>query len=322
MSTLLLKPLPIARFRFEVRASQDFTLPLYAGSMLRGAFGHALRRLSCMTRQPSCDGCLLYAGCPYTRIFERRDAQLCSNTYVIEAPDPGQRRLAAGEHWHFNLVLFGDALQQVALIFLAWEQALARGLSKHNIAMQLHAVYDTSTEQLCYQPGGQINAWQTVSHPTTEQANKARLRFLTPLRLQQHGSILGPQQITAPALLMALARRYSTLASSNPQDPGVDFKRLKQQAQRLNTHTQLRWLDWQRYSNRQQQVMPLGGVVGNIELTGDLNELWPLLQLGQWLHIGKSASFGLGRYLLNPHYNAAELINDNPYSDRQCSAAG
>jgi hypothetical protein len=34
---------PLARYRFEWQAATPIRLPDYAGSMLRGAFGHALR---------------------------------------------------------------------------------------------------------------------------------------------------------------------------------------------------------------------------------------------------------------------------------------
>jgi CRISPR/Cas system endoribonuclease Cas6 (RAMP superfamily) len=44
--------------------------------------------------------------------------------------------------------------------------------------------------------------------------------------------------------------------------------------------------------------MVLGGAVGSWTLAGDLAPFWPLLYLGQWLHVGKSATFGLGRYRL------------------------
>ena len=45
-----------------------------------------------------------------------------------------------------------------------------------------------------------------------------------------------------------------------------------------------------------QQRMVLGGALGRWTLQGDLAPFWPLLHLGQWLHVGKNATFGLGRY--------------------------
>ena len=58
----------------------------------------------------------------------------------------------------------------------------------------------------------------------------------------------------------------------------------------------LRWFDWGRYSQRQQQEMQLGGLLGSVHLQGDLAPFAQLLHLGQWLHVGKNASFGLGGY--------------------------
>jgi hypothetical protein len=48
-------------------------------------------------------------------------------------------------------------------------------------------------------------------------------------------------------------------------------------------------------SARQQQEMPLGGVLGRWTLQGDdLAALLPWLSLGQWLHLGKNATLGMG----------------------------
>jgi hypothetical protein len=44
--------------------------------------------------------------------------------------------------------------------------------------------------------------------------------------------------------------------------------------------------------------MALGGVVGDWTLRGDLAPFLPFLHLGQWLHAGKNATFGLGKYHL------------------------
>ena len=64
----------------------------------------------------------------------------------------------------------------------------------------------------------------------------------------------------------------------------------------------LRWYDWQRYSNRQQQSMHLGGAIGDWHL-GDLApEHARALHIGQWLHLGKNTTFGLGRYTLTEQH--------------------
>ena len=58
------QPLPIARYRFAARVQQPLALPDYAGSLLRGQFGAALRHVACMTRAPTCPGCPLLQTCP------------------------------------------------------------------------------------------------------------------------------------------------------------------------------------------------------------------------------------------------------------------
>jgi len=45
--------------------------------------------------------------------------------------------------------------------------------------------------------------------------------------------------------------------------------------------------------------MALGDVVGEWSLCGELGPFLPFLHLGQWLHVGKNATFGLGRYALS-----------------------
>ena len=62
------------------------------------------------------------------------------------------------------------------------------------------------------------------------------------------------------------------------------------------TETTLRWRDWTRYSSRQHRKMQLGGLVGSVTYAGDLAAFLPFVALGQLLHVGKNATFGLGKY--------------------------
>ena len=104
--------LPIARYRLTARVQQPLSLPDYAGSLLRGQFGAALRHVACMTRQPTCPGCPLIPTCPYTRIFEAppppkgshalQDFSQIPNPYIIEPPTPGARVVNAGSALTFT----------------------------------------------------------------------------------------------------------------------------------------------------------------------------------------------------------------------------
>ncbi|MDK2820086.1 MAG: hypothetical protein PWP31_51 [Clostridia bacterium] len=79
--------------------------------------------------------------------------------------------------------------------------------------------------------------------------------------------------------------------------PEGDFQEEIKRAEQVKTVFQdTRWVDWERYSSRQDTRMKLGGVVGKVTYQGELAELWPLLIIGQWTHVGKAVTFGMGKY--------------------------
>ena len=125
------------------------------------------------------------------------------------------------------------------------------------------------------------------------------MHISTPLRLQHNGVALGVERLDAQTLLTQLQRRLSLTAQIHLGiTPEADYSALKTQAAQVESHKNLRWYDWQRYSNRQQQHMHLAGVIGDWDL-GDLApEHVRALHIGQWLHLGKNTTFGLGRYTL------------------------
>ncbi|MFN3717139.1 MAG: hypothetical protein ACK4R8_10495, partial [Thiobacillus sp.] len=85
---------PAARYRFDCTVETPMRLPEYAGSTLRGAFGHAFKRTVCVTREKDCKACPLYRGCAYPAVFappapESHAVQKFSDIpapYVIEPP--------------------------------------------------------------------------------------------------------------------------------------------------------------------------------------------------------------------------------------------
>ena len=304
---------PLARYRFDWRATAPIRLPDYAGSMLRGAFGHALRHLACMTKQKDCAGCPLLATCPYPATFAppppaQHTLQKFSQIpvpYIIEPPAWGGRQVDTGAVFSFHLVLVGRALAELPLITLAWRRALARGVGAGDGTAELERIVHCGEpgETEIHRPDAGTIAphQQTVDFQTTglDAPSSLTLRFHTPLRLQQNGRALPAEKLDARVLLMALVRRINLLAEFHAGGPLLsDFSGLLATSQTIHDCKDLQWRDWVRYSSRQQQKMTLGGVIGVWTMTGSLSPFLPYLHLGQWLHVGKEASFGLGQYTL------------------------
>ena len=314
-------PLPLARYRFTAIVQQPLALPEYAGSLLRGQFGAALRNVACMTRQPTCPGCPLLQTCPYTRIFEAQpppkgqhalqDFSQIPNPYVMEPPTPGARMLAAGDRLEFSMVLIGHALGQLALIVFALQRALSQGLTRQRVPAELQRVDWLDEAGIAHQIWAHTQP-TLAAHPGTLEVPAApngidniTLHIRTPLRLQNQGHPLGVAQLSPRALVAALTRRTALLMELHAGQSGWGeaARQITHTSESLTDTRDLRWFDWTRYSSRQQQEMTLGGVLGRWTLHGGadaLAEIWPWLWLGQWLHVGKNATMGMGGYSLDP----------------------
>ncbi len=296
--------LPFARFRFSFRVTTPISLPDYAGSTLRGAFGQALRHTACMTKRKDCHECPLYRSCPFTRIFttpapENHALQKFSqipNGYIIEPPSWGKQEYQAGEILTFHLVLVGQLIKEFPLICYAFERAFAHRIG----ASKGQAV-------LCVLEQQTSSGWQDILATKTPLENadvalkpnlsaKVSIEIETPLRIQQNGKPLRATTLTAERFFLTLAKRVSLLAEFHAIPLDLDFAELKAELAQIQEKKTLRWQDWTRYSSRQKQRMALGGVVGEWQFDG-LSPAWQrLLYLGQWLHCGKNATFGLGKY--------------------------
>jgi len=305
--------------------------------MLRGAFGHALRTLACMTKQKDCAGCPLLATCPYPAIFAppppaahalQKFSQI-PVPYVIEPPAWGARQINAGEPFAFHMTLIGRALRELPLIVLAWRRACARGVGAGDGRAELVRVVHCACngEAEIHRPDtGAIapHAQALAFESTADNADAPReltLRFVTPLRLQKNGHALAPDKLDARTLLMALVRRANLVAEFHA---GVrltdDFAALHAASAQIQESKHLVWLDWTRFSSRQRKKMALGGAVGDWTLRGALDPFVPYLRLGEWLHVGKEAAFGLGRYTLEMR-QAAHNFSDG-VNVRDCASQG
>ncbi len=328
----LFSALPIARYRFTALVQQPLPLPDYAGSLLRGQFGAALRQVACMTRQPNCPGCPLLTTCPYSLVFEAppppqgahtlQNFSQIPNPYVLEPPAAGAHVLDAGDALVFHLVLVGHARVQLPLIVFALQRMLAQGLTRQRVPADLMQVDWVDAHDTAH-PIWSHHHPTLAAHPATLRFNGSKLiatdaggarasapkdtqltlRIHTPLRLQHQGQPLGVSQLTPRALVATVARRVALLMEFHAGQAhwGEAARQLIHASDTLTDTRDLHWFDWTRYSSRQQQEMTLGGVLGHWTLHGSPEQiaaLTPWLWLGQWLHAGKNATMGMGAYTL------------------------
>jgi hypothetical protein len=120
--------------------------------------------------------------------------------------------------------------------------------------------------------------------------------FDTPARFDQRGELRREPRFDL--LAGSLLRRLENLVRFHCGGEGDwVYGSLLEEAARVElVRNETRWHDWERYSNRQDRRMKLGGFVGRALYRGRLTPFLPLLALGTWVNVGKGTTFGLGRY--------------------------
>jgi len=311
----VLFPFPLRRVRFEIVFEKEGVLPAYPGSAIRGMLGHGLRRVLCVTAQRSCEGCALAAGCGYVHFFEtpcppalRHRFAAVPHPWVLDFEFPMPKVVRSGERLTFYVTLIGDGNDYLAWLILALRHAARRGLGRSKLPFRLDRVAvesepgcgDWIPVELRGMPG-LSNSNTGVPVPAAVPSRIA-MQLMTPLRLKRRGALVTPDELSLGLLLSALRLRWRDVIDLYGQPPSEPaLPELPAGVDEALHRKQLRWVDWTRYSSRQRTTMQLGGITGSMEfeLTG-LAQWWPLLWLGQWLHVGKQTSMGLGQYRLWP----------------------
>lgn len=281
-------PLEVAALDFRFRARQQMRMPGYMGSAWRGGFGRALRRAVCVTGLSTCPGCPFETSCVYPYLFETAPGgeggilasyDRVPNPFVLAPPWDGGRLVPEGGEAALRLVLIGRAIEHAGCAKQAVVEAGLRGLGPDRGSLDL--------------------AWvEPVTPPPIGPCpDRVEISLASPLRLVEAGRLVGPAAIRPRHLLLALLRRVSILAERHGPAPlALDYRGLKERAEAAEfSETTLRWVEWARYSGRQQALLQMGGLLGSLSLPlAGLEPFWPFLWLALWVHVGKGATMGLG----------------------------
>lgn len=332
--------LTLARLRLTLTAQEPARLPEFLGSTLRGALASAMRAIVCPDPNKTCGSCAHKQRCLYSLLFETPlpDEAACLRAQdrvphpLVLVPPMGLGPVfAAGDPLPFSLLLLGSGphtLDPVPYLVAAAEAAARRGLGRDRRAFQLVSVHADLDGPLCPDsPPGPVlwrpNGFPPLLPPPTctlrhlvenspAPESTLHIQVLTPLRLLSKKRL-----ITRPSfrdLARALLARISSLLAFHGHPLlgnrilTLDYRGLLDRAAQVRTlESRVEVMRLDRWSNRQRRAIPLDGILGELRFEGEaIRELWPFLQAGQHLHVGKGTIFGLGQYRMQPPHGSSD----------------
>jgi len=124
--------------------------------------------------------------------------------------------------------------------------------------------------------------------------------LLSHTRLVAGDRLVKPDSFEFPALLGRLLERLDALFTRyGGAPPDFDAPALLKAAQRVRlAERKLVWRELFRASGRHGRMVPMGGLLGEVVLEGELEPFLPWLVWGSLTHVGKDAAMGNGRYRL------------------------
>lgn len=289
-------------YRFTCTLHDNALLPPFRGSTFRGAFGVALKNVVCALRRNTCDGCLLVGRCIYARTFEiqphaheadRSRVVTPPHPYIISSPFVETTRMSAGDQFSFDLILFGEANEWLPYFICAFDAMETTGIGKkierHRSRFSITSV--TTDGVTVYDAIGKSIRPGTLSHDVPppaegpEGAGTLAVTFTTPLRLKNDNRF--SSHLSFELMQRAVLRRVSALhAAFGTGDPPLDYRGLVAAAGKVDViSSALQWQDWRRWSNRQDDEMSLGGLIGAITYRGAIGRFLPLIEQARLFHL-------------------------------------
>ena len=282
----------------------SFSLPPYKGATFRGTFGHQLKRSICVQKNIDCDQCPLREQCPYTYLFASTNKQNedVLRPFILKPPLGRKQFFLANEKLFWQLVLVGKAIEYLPYFIYTFIRMGEKGIGRDRGRYQLqnvyaidehghkHSIYDANTGNLRNDfPRIELDAIKTKLIP------QISIQFLTPTQIKQNGKI--SQKLSFDILLKAILRRYHRLRYVHGDGQHERFDIDWDAASRVEAvYQELEYQRFKRYSNRQGRPVPMEGWVGKMVFRGNITPFYPWLKIGEYLHVGKGATFGMGWY--------------------------
>ncbi|MBN2717697.1 MAG: CRISPR system precrRNA processing endoribonuclease RAMP protein Cas6 [Deltaproteobacteria bacterium] len=308
--------LSFTKLRVEISPKTDTQLPRFLGSTLRGSLGWGLKRVTCALKNEACATCILNKRCAYALLFETppKDSggaldgqQRIPHPLILELPNDNPGVWKAGTPLVFHLIIIGSAIDHFLHLVAALYELCDGGLGKDRVPFELGRIDEVVNANGTVVPlwsgheRKQINTPGSRTYssfvPQTNPANGVTIHFKSVTRLISNGAFEVPiRPVTLVKNILLRSDALQSVYCATPINVNVpEAIALAEQIEVANDAQHASTI--RRWSNRQKKHVTLHGAKGKSEWKGEaVRHLWPLLRLGEIIHVGKATIFGLGKY--------------------------
>ena len=262
----------------QVKINTNHKPSYFIGSMIRGAMGYALKKVTCINPSYKCEGCFAQTSCLYYNFYEQ---QHNFHNYRFEI------ELGSGK-FDFGLYLFNDACNGLPYLLSALQMALTQnGLTKNNYYFDDLSI-NLNGESIFNGKEFKSLDIQPKSFELDKYCPNIKVKLLTPLRVKKNNKLL-KENVELEDILRSIyqkAQEFKTGQKAFKLDYTPSYK------------TTVKALTYQallRKSNRQKRQMNMDGIVGEIAILELDKRSYELLKLGEIIGVGKQTVMGLGR---------------------------
>ncbi len=325
-----------AKYKFNIHFVDPIYFSTDPNFIFRSVIGKTLRDLSCIRKKFLCKDCNLSGCCAYAILFETPAAKRVFSefnritfTILFETPIKFESielkgRIAGTHPYVMNIyksngeifdlqdkdngnirdfiievTALESAIPSFSYFFAAFYTAGKNGLFKER---KKYIVVSVETkEELIYPTGDSIRInpviekWESMLDNDFDNY-KVEIKFLTPFRYVEKGSLSEP--VDASHIISSASRRMRILTELYGHNylPFSFDKRFLAEPFIKVTERNLNWKESIRFSAKQNSLMILGGVVGNINLEGKFSKsMIDMIEGVKIFNIGKNTAFGFGK---------------------------
>ncbi len=253
--------------------------PYFMGSQLRGAFGYALKKVTCLNPPTKKGVCFAGSSCLYCNFFEEKNTFHKYRFDIVLNQDS----------YEFNFYLFDNATSHVSYVLSAFYIMLTQnGLGKEK---KIYPDFEMLVNDENSIKDGQINLPQkfTNTFHIDKVYKNIRLDFITALRIKKNNRFIrNAEDLELNDIINSIYKRQMGLL-------GRDYKNFPYEIKGKIVKNELKYRELTRLSNRQKTIMNFGGLIGSVYLENLSKECYEVLKLGELIAVGKQTVFGLGK---------------------------